>query len=144
MRTGIDVTSARDFAGFFSSISIIIDEGRVGALAYGCRQEFPLEPGVYLVEAEVHWCCSAAYTVELPEGDVVELEASLRWRGLLWCLSLLAMFIMPGRIFVVRRLVRPQRLLLAEIGEGLLVVASVGIVFLLGLGFVWLLGTVLE
>jgi hypothetical protein len=130
--TGIAVSRAADYFAVARSIRVIVDEGEMGVVPYGQRRVFLLEPGVYSVEVEMDWCCSAPFEVRLREGEIVELEAGLRWRGLLWSLSLPASFVAPGRVLVVRPAPEPSHSpVLRAVGELLLAAVSCTILFCL-------------
>ena len=99
---GLSLRRAKDYCGMARDIRVLIDDEEVGRVAYGCWGDFPLEPGAYSVTIKMDWGRSAPYQIEVEEGEAVELEGSIRWRGFLWVLTLFAMFVPPWRIFVVR------------------------------------------
>src|SRR5262249_2459369 len=102
------------------------EEKEVGAVPYGCRREFHLPPGTYSLSVEMDWCRSFARVVEVRPGELVELEASVRWRGLFWSWTLLAAILLPGWVFVLRPLVvEGDWSPLDDQWEGLGVVASI-------------------
>jgi hypothetical protein len=129
----VALTRAWDCCGICRSIRLFIDEEQaVGAVGYGCRRVFYLAPGAYSLSVEMDWCCSRPYDVEIRPGELVELEASLRWRGLLWWLSPFVTFIFPERLFVIRPVHRPEdRSLHRGLWEGVRVVAGAGFVLCL-------------
>jgi hypothetical protein len=95
------MTRARDHFGSLRTIRVLVDGQTIGEVPYGQRAEFALEPGVYLVQVAMDWCRSEAHEVHVRQGEVVELEGGLRWRGLGLRWSLLGCFIFPWRVFVV-------------------------------------------
>jgi hypothetical protein len=74
------------------------------------------------------WCRSKPHEVHIEPGEVVELEGGLRWRGLAWRWSLLAVFVFPGWVFVVRPHQGQQpRSALTELLELVGVISGVGL-----------------
>jgi hypothetical protein len=140
------LTRAPDYFASLRSIRLLIDEEHeVGAVSYGCRRVFGLAPGVYSLSVEMDWCRSRPCDVEIRPGELVELEASLRWRGLLLWLSLCTTFLLPGRAFVLRPVHRPEaRVGRHDLWEGAGAVAGFGfflcLVFSLVVLVAWLLG----
>jgi hypothetical protein len=100
----VAVTRAEDFVGFWRPIVVLDDEDEheVGFVFYGRRRVFHLPAGVRSLSVGMDWCRSAPYQVEVRPGEVIELEASVRWRGFLWCLNQWASFLVPTRSFVLR------------------------------------------
>jgi hypothetical protein len=107
-RTGIALTRARDGCGIMRSIGVFIDDQMVGEVPYGCRYEFPLLPGRHSVSVKMDWGRSHAYEVNLRPGEMVELEGCIHWRGFWWLLSLLAGFLRPRQMFVIRPAPHPK------------------------------------
>jgi hypothetical protein len=142
----VAVTRARDCAGVFSSVPLLLDDDlELGTIAYGSRRVFLLLPGVHTVAVEDAWCGSPPYKVEVRPGETVELEVSIRWRGLLWCLSLLTVFLLPGRAYVIRTAPRqedrrPYQPLWEAVRVGVGMVLSLAI----SLALVILVATLLE
>jgi hypothetical protein len=145
LRGAVALTRVPDYFAQFASIHLLIDEEQeVGAVYYGCRRVFDLPPGVYSLSVEMDWCRSRPRTVEIRPGELIELEASLRWRGLLWWLSLFAIFIFPGRVFVIRPVHRPEaRVVRHDLWEGIGAVAGFGFLFCLVLSLLVLFALLL-
>ncbi len=133
----IALTRARDFFAVCRSIRLYIDgENEVGAVFYGRREVFSFQPGVYSLSVEMDWCSSSDCEVVVRPGELIELEASLRWRGLFWCWALFAMFLLPGRFFMLRRVGKHDRStrhnLWEAVGMVLSLVIALGLTLLLG------------
>jgi hypothetical protein len=110
----VALTRTPDYFGLWRSDRLFLDEEHeLGAVPYGRRGVFFLPPGHHSLSVEMDWCSSPPYEIDVRPGELVELEASIRWRSLLWCLGLFTMVIMPGRFFVLRptagREGRPKR-----------------------------------
>ena len=123
--TSLGIARARDYCGVLRSMRVLIDGNEVGEVRYGGRLEIPLPPGVYSVQVAMDWCRSEPYEVHIREGELAEVEGGLKWRGLAWRWSLLAVFVAPWWVFVVR----PAPLRLAKAGwrsfwEGVAVLAG--------------------
>jgi hypothetical protein len=134
LRTGaIAMTRARDFVGILREVKVLLDEDEheVGAVGYGERRVFQLPPGVHSLSIGMDWGRSPLFEVEVRAGELVELEASARWRGFLWLVSLLTAFVLPARMFVIRPAARREESRFQGFWEGLRVI--VGIVVFLGL-----------
>jgi hypothetical protein len=112
--TGLAVRRAHDFCGIARRLRVLVDGREVGAVPYGQRAEFALEPGVRSVEVAMDWCRSEPYEVQVHPGELVEVEGGLRWRGLLWAWNLLAIFVCPSQVFVVR----PEHAARSRAGSG--------------------------
>jgi hypothetical protein len=108
MLSAVALTRARDCYGVFNSIHLFIDGEEVGTVHYGCRKVFHLTPGAHSLWFRMDWFRSSPYEVTISPGELIELEASLRWRGFAQCLSAFAIFIIPGRVFVVRPAPDPE------------------------------------
>lgn len=100
--TGLAVRRARDYCGVSGAMRVLIDDRAAGSINYGDRAEFPLQPGRHTVRVSMDWCRSEPFELQIHEGEVAELEGGLRWRGLAWRWSVLAMFVAPWWVFVVR------------------------------------------
>jgi hypothetical protein len=135
----VAVTRARDWFGIFRCIKVLLDEDEheLGAVPYGERRVFHLPAGVHSLSIGMDWCRSLPYEVEVRPGHLVELEGSIRWRGFLFWLGTFAMFILPGRAFVIRPLAGRGGTHLKSLWEGVRVV--VGIVVFFGLCLLLLL-----
>jgi hypothetical protein len=132
--TGIGVRRARDYCGICRSLRVLIDGRPAGAVGYGRRALFPTPPGVYTVQVAMDWCRSETCEVHVRAGEVIELEGGLRWRGLAWRWSLLAVFLAPGWVFVVREVgteLPPSRL--RTVWEGIGVAVGFALILLLAL-----------
>jgi hypothetical protein len=99
---GIIVYRARDFFAVARRLKVLIDEEEAGSIPYGEQFEFDVRPGVYTIRVAMDWSKSEPYEVRVDAGDVVELDAGLRWRGPLWWWSLVACFFLPHRMLVVQ------------------------------------------
>lgn len=129
----VAVTRARDFYGVFCGIKLFDDEDEheVGYVHYGHRRVFHLPAGVRSLSVGQDSRCSPLYEIEVKPGEVIELEAAIRWRGFFSILMLFTWILMPARAFVLRPLPDPAaRPHLGEVLEGALVLA--GLVVFLG------------
>jgi hypothetical protein len=95
--SGIAVTRIRDCFGIGRTLRVLVDNREAARVRYSRRAVIALPPGVHSVAVRMDWCRSKPFDVEVPPGEVVELVAGLRLRGIRWCMSLVA----PSRLFIV-------------------------------------------
>jgi hypothetical protein len=100
--TGVAVTRSWDFFGWMRGLRVLVDGKEAGRVYVGGRVEFQMEPGPHSVQVAMDWCYSPARKVSVRAGEVVELRARLRWRGVLWLLNIPVGFFCPSRLFVVQ------------------------------------------
>jgi len=91
-----------NYFGALRKLQVLIDEHEVGAVPNAGRFEFRLPPGDYEIQLAMDWLKCEPYPVTVAPGDFVELEAGLQWRELMWWWNLIAVFITPHQVFVVR------------------------------------------
>ena len=99
---GIIVYRPWNYAGALRLLKVFINEHEVGTVRNAGRFEFDLPPGEYMVQVAMDWCKCRPYPVRVNAGDYVELEAGLQWRELMWWFNLIAVFVTPHRVFVLR------------------------------------------
>jgi len=100
--TGIAIQRAHDFCGIFRLMCVLINGQQVGSVRYAGHAVFHLPPGIYSVQVAMDWCRCEPLEVQVRAGETVYLECGLRWRGIAWVFNLLAVFVVPSRVFIVR------------------------------------------
>jgi hypothetical protein len=103
-KTGFSLVRIRDHFGVARSLRVLVDGEDVGELFYWEHKHFGCKPGSHSVQVEMDWCRSEELLIEVQPGETIELECGSAFRGLLlWWVGLVAAFVAPGRVFIVRR-----------------------------------------
>jgi hypothetical protein len=96
-------------------------------ISYGDRVIVTLPAGVYIIRVGLHWARSRELEVRVREGELVELECHLRWRGIAWVIGLFAVLITPRSIFLLRAARVPPEGVMDVVAEAARVSVGIGV-----------------
>jgi len=68
------IRERRPFRDRLRRYQVLVDNQKVGDLAWGEQKGFPVEPGSHTVRIKVDWAGSNELTVTAPDGEAVELR----------------------------------------------------------------------
>jgi len=87
----IALTRRPEQYGSFMNLKVFVDGKVVGELPYATRLIFPVEPGEHKVhiKMEMNYIKSKSISVQVAEGETVELNCGSRFRGWQWILNVI-------------------------------------------------------
>jgi hypothetical protein len=100
-KSAIVLHRLQDSFGEMRTLSVFINNQKVGGIPYSEQRVFHLDPGIYNVQVRMDWCRSKPLQVELYNNESLDLYCGSRFVGKRWILNLVALFFCPRNFFLV-------------------------------------------